>query len=83
MIEMHSLAGAALSFIATAVAAVGIHMFDNGAVLIGAIMIGVLFALYGEEGNDEKTDNFRRLGFWAVVIIGDILAIVRLIQNWI
>jgi len=79
----HNVAGMALGFIATAAAAAGIHRYGYGSVLIAALMLGVFFALYGEEGNDEKVENFRRIGFWAIVIIGDILLVVSLINNLI
>lgn len=77
----HSVAGMALGFIATAAAAAGIHRYGYGSVLIAALMLGVFFALYGEEGNDEKVENFRRIGFWAIVIYGDILLIASLIKG--
>ena len=81
MYMFHSVAGMALGFIATAAAAVGIHRYGYGAFLVAALLLGVFFALYGEEGNDEKVDSFRRLGFWAIVIIGDILLIANLIKG--
>lgn len=79
----HSVAGMGAALLAVIVAAIGIHNFENGAILIAGILVMVFFMFYGGEKDKDTEGSHVRLIYWGIVIVGDLLAIAQLVQRYI